>query len=66
MAGNVTIDVVLDFRQEEPDGSICRGCGQVIYLTQIRVWARAGSRDKGTPTEMVLCESCAEVARKLE
>ena len=59
---SLTITVSMKLEDQEPDGSKCVGCGDVIYLTQKRLFVYAGKK-KISASQYVFCGSCADAVQ---
>lgn len=56
MAESYFVDVDIEWRKSEPDGSYCEGCGEKCFLNMLRMYL--GIEGDWTSTFVVLCESC--------
>lgn len=50
-----------EWREEEPDGRECSGCGHRIYLRQYRPFFSVRKYLRPTGLNLWLCQSCYEV-----
>jgi len=64
----LNLEIYYKWEEENPDMSVCSGCGEQIYSTMHRlVLAHVlnDGRDELNATNTVICESCFELMDKI-
>jgi len=64
MPGKIDIEVRVQFRPEEPDGSICFCCGEQIFLKQFRAWVGVEPDfvfECVDEHDSAICEGCQQI-----